>query len=91
MIIPSTKPRLEQCIRASSAANLGLVSMLLEDGARAPRVMADALRALPRQPLPSKAVVPGLLEGLTNVAKLVEPWVQNTTDERAAPLVAHIG
>ena len=91
LIIPRTKPRLEQFIRASSAANLGLVSMLLEDGARDPAVMADALRALPRQPLPSKAVVPGLLEGLPNVAKLVEPWVHKVDDEADEPRVARIG
>lgn len=91
LIIPRTKPRLEQFIRASSAANLGLVSMLLEDGARDPAVMADALRALPRQPLPSKAVVPGLLEGLPNVAKLVEPWVHKVDDEAEEPRVARIG
>jgi len=90
LIIPRTRPRLEQFIRASSAANLGLVRMLLEDGARDPRVMADALRALPRQPLPSRVVVPGLLEGLPNVAKLVEPWVQQVDDPSDVPLVAHV-
>ena len=81
LIIPRTKPRLEQFIRASSAASLGLVSMLLEDGARDPEVMAEALRALPRQALPSSVVVPGLLEGLPNVAKLVAPWIQRPEDE----------
>jgi len=64
--------------------------MLLEDGARDPQVMADALRALPRQPLPSSAVVPGLLEGLPNVAKLVAPWIQKPEDE-VHSLVARIG
>ncbi|MEO7940677.1 MAG: glycosyltransferase, partial [Burkholderiaceae bacterium] len=92
LIIPRTKPRLEQFIRASSAANLGLVTMLLEDGARDPRVMADALRALPRQPLPSKAVVPGLLEGLPNLVKLVEPWMERPDNALVeTPRVAHIG
>jgi len=37
--------------------------------------MAAALRALPRRNLPSEVVVPGLLEGLENVARLVSPWV----------------
>jgi len=90
LIIPRTKPRLEQFIRASSAANLGLVSMLLEDGARDPGVMVDALRALPRQPLPSTTVVPGLFEGLPNVVKLVAPWIQQG-DEEAENLLARIG
>ena len=84
LIIPRTTPRLEQFIRASSAAKLGLISMLSEDGVNDPAVMAAALRALPRQNLPSEVVVPGLLEGLPNVARLVAPWLQTVEDEPAA-------
>ena len=35
--------------------------------------LLSALRALPRQNRPSEVVVPGLLEGLTNVARRVAP------------------
>src|SRR5258708_8017946 len=45
--------------------------------------MAAALRALPRQKLPSEVVVPGLLEGLTNVSRLVAPWIE--PGEQAVP------
>jgi hypothetical protein len=38
--------------------------------------MAAALRALPRQQRPSDVVVPGLLEGLKNVSRLVAPWIE---------------
>ena len=76
LIVPRTEPRLEQFIRASRAADLGLVSMLSDDGTYDPVVMAAALRALPRQNLPSDVVVPGLLEGLKNVGRLVEPWIE---------------
>jgi predicted glycosyltransferase len=76
LIVPRTEPRLEQYIRASRAAKLGLVSMLKDDGTYDPAVMAAALRALPRQNLPSEVVVPGLLEGLTNVSRLVAPWME---------------
>jgi len=48
---------------------------------RDPAVMATALRQLPQQPLPSDVVVPGLLDGLDNVNRLVgrlldhgRPW-----------------
>jgi predicted glycosyltransferase len=75
LIVPRTAPRLEQHIRASRAAELGLVSMLSDDGSYDPAVMAAALRALPRQNRPSEVVVPGLLEGLTNVSRLVAPWI----------------
>ncbi len=76
LIVPRTAPRLEQHIRASRAAELGLVSMLSDDGSYDPAVMAAALRALPRQGRPSEVVVPGLLEGLPNVSRLVAPWIE---------------
>jgi hypothetical protein len=38
--------------------------------------MAAALRRLPSQNRPSEIVVPGLLEGLDNVHRLVAPWIE---------------
>ena len=76
LIVPRTEPRLEQYIRISRAAQLGLISMLADDGRYDPAVMAAALRRLPSQNLPSEIVVPGLLEGLDNVGRLVAPWVE---------------
>jgi predicted glycosyltransferase len=65
LIVPRTRPRLEQYIRAVEAERLGLVTMLSEDDAqRDPLRMAAALKALPTQPSPSQVVVPGLLDGL---------------------------
>jgi predicted glycosyltransferase len=65
LIVPRTKPRLEQHIRAVEAERLGLVSMLYADEEQNdPRAMAAALRTLALQPRPSEVVVPGLLEGL---------------------------
>ncbi len=83
LIVPRTAPRLEQHIRASRAAELGLVSILSDDGTHDPAVMAAALRALPRQNRPSDVVVPGLLEGLTNVSRLVAPWIAADESEAA--------
>ena len=90
LIVPRTTPRLEQFIRASSAAKLGLISMLADDGRYEPTVMASALRALPRQHRPSAVVVPGLLEGLTNVARRVAPWAE-AAEESGAEVVTRIG
>jgi len=84
IMVPRTAPRLEQYIRVSRAAELGLVQMLVDDGRYDAKVMADALRALPSQKLPSEIVVPGLLEGLVNVSRLVEPWVTPSNDEALA-------
>ena len=71
IIVPRTRPRLEQFIRTRAARNLGLIEMLDADGGRDPHAMATALRQLPQQGLPSDVVVPGLLDGLGNVWRLV--------------------
>lgn len=71
IIVPRTQPRLEQYIRAKRAQDLGLVKMLVDDGQRDARMMATALRHLPQQGAPSDVVVPGLLDGLDNVNRLV--------------------
>ncbi|MBN9488173.1 MAG: hypothetical protein J0H44_13140 [Alphaproteobacteria bacterium] len=71
IIVPRTRPRLEQFIRARAARNLGLVEMLDAEAGRDPLVMATALRQLPQQGLPSNVIVPGLLDGLPNVWRLV--------------------
>ncbi|MEM7119973.1 MAG: glycosyltransferase [Pseudomonadota bacterium] len=72
LIVPRQVPRREQLIRASRAQELGLVSMLTEDSAENPSVMATAMRQLTQQRRPSKVVVPGLLDGLENVNRLVK-------------------
>ncbi|MDY0871762.1 glycosyltransferase family protein [Dongia rigui] len=72
LIVPRTRPRMEQFIRAAKAEELGLVGMLEDDGVRDWRKMATALRQLPQQSLPSEVVVPGLLDGLNNVNRLAQ-------------------
>ena len=80
IIVPRKVPRLEQFIRASRAEELGLVRMLEDDGQYDPAVMATALRQMPRQGKPSDVVVPGLLEGLVNVGRLIEPFLDRHAD-----------
>src|SRR5438128_3100909 len=69
LIVPRTTPRLEQFIRAQRAAELGLVSMLVEDADGAPQPMADALRRLPWLKRPSGVSMPGLLAGHETIAR----------------------
>ena len=76
LVVPRSKPRREQLIRAERAQELGLVRMLADDGRRDPRTMATALRHLPQQHLPSDVVVPGLLDGLDNVNRRMEHWLK---------------
>jgi len=78
LIVPRTRPRLEQYIRAVEAERLGLVSMLSDHTEpRSPERMAAALRNLSTQPRPSEVIVPGLLDGLDRVQErlkaLAEP------------------
>jgi predicted glycosyltransferase len=72
VIVPRTRPRMEQYLRAERAEELGLMAMLEDDGLRDWRAMATALRQLPQQALPSQIVVPGLMDGLGNINRLVD-------------------
>jgi predicted glycosyltransferase len=85
IIVPRTKPRLEQYIRAARADELGMVRMLAGDGKREAKQMAQALRALPTQPRPSQVVMPGLLDGLANVDRNIARLLQGA---EALPKVA---
>lgn len=80
IIVPREKPRREQWIRAKRAQDLGLVRMLEDpaehDRGRDPSAMADAIRALPRQPRPSEHLTPGMLAGLDEVVRLSQRWLQ---------------
>ncbi|MCB8820135.1 glycosyltransferase family protein [Microvirga rosea] len=76
LIVPRTRPRLEQHIRAVAAERLGLVSMLSDYGApRTPARMARALKGLAGQPRPSEVVIPGLLDGLDRVQERLKALI----------------
>ncbi len=86
LIVPRTRPRLEQFIRALRSQEFGLVKMLVHDAiydldANAPdwRLMATALRHLPQQGLPSDVILPGLLDGLDNVNRLTDIAIARRT------------
>lgn len=83
LLVPRVRPRLEQHIRASRAAELGLVSMLDQDGPGDPAVMVRALRALPDQPLPSTRFPSGLLDGLDAVDRLAMDAIDPPSSIRA--------
>jgi predicted glycosyltransferase len=89
LIVPRTRPRREQWIRAARAQELQLVAMLPPDEASDTTAMITALRHLPQQPTPSQIVVPGLLDGLENVERLTRTLLHRPrrpltlTEERA--------
>ena len=90
LLVPRTEPRLEQYLRAERARALGLVRMLADDGVRAPRRMAERLRALPGCRCRPEQIGPRMLEGLERIAELVAPWLGAAASEgrRAAPAAA---
>lgn len=72
VIVPRRQPRLEQFIRASRAEELGLLTMLCDDEAHDPAVMARAIKALPSQQKPQSTEIPGLLGGVDTIRRLVD-------------------
>ena len=83
VIVPRSRPRQEQLVRAQQAERLGLVRMLDPDGPREPAVMAEAIRNLPSQPRPSSALLPGMLEGLERVVELARPHLRGEAEAPA--------
>ena len=78
IIVPRTKPRLEQYIRAGRAQELGLLSMLNYDNEADPKTMATALCQLTQQNPPSEIILPGLLDGLQNINRLVSQYIEKS-------------
>ena len=75
LIVPRTRPRREQLLRAKRAEALGLVRMLADDGNRAPDTMATELATLPSwRPNPDIDIA-DFLGGLDSIAKRVRPWL----------------
>lgn len=72
LFVPRTRPRQEQLIRATRAAELGLTLVLDSDRAMDPGQMADALHRLPYSRPPSQAPWDIDLDGLGCICRRVE-------------------
>jgi len=79
VLIPRTKPRMEQFIRATRAEALGLVRSLSADDGTPTETMLAALRDLPHQPKPSEAMIPEMMDGLDVVDRLVQQVIHPDT------------
>lgn len=85
VIVPRTRPRKEQYIRAARARDIGLVQMLDEyQGELTPAAMAAAIRALPSQGLPSAAGADQLMNGLDRVVARMRHLLSNGPSHAAA-------
>lgn len=89
LIIPRTIPRLEQYIRSTRAAETGLIGVLIDDGVRSADTMLTALRQLAQQKKPSEVIIPGLLDGLTNLNRLVRLRFKSV-DKRKSSMMSSI-
>ncbi|KAA6488736.1 glycosyltransferase family protein [Agrobacterium sp. SHOUNA12C] len=74
LIIPRTRPREEQLIRAQRASELGLVDMLLPEESADPKQLAAALKRLPTRAPPSASSENMRLEGLVHISRIVGEW-----------------
>jgi predicted glycosyltransferase len=80
VIVPRTKPRLEQYIRAKRAEDLGLMRMINTDHNKdIVSDMGDAIRQLAAQNPPSVVKIQGLLDGLKTVADRTQTLLNKTT------------
>ena len=85
LIIPRTRPREEQLIRAQRASALGLVEMLLPEESADPLRLAEALKRLPGRAPPSQSGGSRMrLEGLVHIARIVGEWMDDR--DRYPPL-----
>jgi len=82
LIVPRVMPREEQLIRATRAAELGLIDMLLPSEAADPLRFAAALKALPQRMPPSQSAPESLrMEGLPHISQIVGSWLDGRAKE----------
>jgi predicted glycosyltransferase len=82
LIVPRVMPREEQLIRATRAAELGLIDMLLPSEAADPLRFAAALKALPKRMPPSQSAPESLrMEGLPHISQIVGSWLDGRGKE----------
>jgi predicted glycosyltransferase len=86
LIVPRTRPRREQLLRAKRAEALGLVRVLPDNGRRDPKMMAAELATLPTWTPKAIPDLPAFLGGLDRVARLVRPWLPVRNRQAAAAL-----
>ena len=75
LVVPRRVPRLEQYIRASRAAELGLSGILTDVKGKETRLMVDALCALGERSPPSRGIERDLLSGLNIINQLFDAQI----------------
>ena len=76
LYVPRVRPREEQLVRATRAAELGLAKMLSPQDAAHPAIMAEALHDLVKSDVPSKTGHKNLLNGLDTIVYVVREIIE---------------
>ncbi len=87
LLVPRVVPRREQAIRADRAAGVGLVEVLPIDHYPDADLMIEALVQLPKQPPPSEAGIPNLLDGLKRVGAETNAILERRSPRPLAEIV----
>lgn len=82
LIVPRVTPREEQLIRATRAAELGVIDMLRPEEAEDPARLAQALKRLPDRAPPSQVTSKLKLDGLEKITDLVGEWLEPGSQKR---------
>jgi predicted glycosyltransferase len=72
LFVPRVRPREEQLVRATRAAELGLAKMLRPEQAGDPKIMATALHDLVKADVPSSAGIDNMFGGLERIVGVVD-------------------
>ena len=81
LYVPRVRPREEQLVRATRAAELKLAKILTPEDAARSEIMSKALHDLVKADAPSKAGHKGMLNGLDTIVEVVKEIIE----ERHAP------
>jgi predicted glycosyltransferase len=88
LLVPRVRPRREQFLRATRAAELGLARVLEIDSGNDPVVMAAALRGFANQAPPSARGAEAMLDGLDTIAALAARHLPSPRRRRRARVAA---
>ena len=82
LIMPRVAPRKEQLVRAERAAELGIARMFDPSSPdSSPEAFVEALKNLPKQPKPSRAMLPGFMDGIEKVGELAGTHFHSRIDD----------
>ena len=82
LIMPRVAPRKEQLVRAERAAEMGIARMFDPSSPDSSlEAFVEALKNLPKQPKPSRVMLPGFMDGIEKVGELAGTHFHSRIDD----------